>query len=154
ETLGEDPDLTRGPYVLALFPGPRGSVNPLPARLAEVRGPDGKPRRVLRRCGGTGWPRRCRAGLVLALSPGACAPELALLCQIPDNRRYTATDGRARGVLSQGPGRASIMSFVRRTRGPGKHGYLRGGIRSREYQIWSSMIQRCCNPTCREFKYY
>jgi hypothetical protein len=47
EPLGEDPDLTQGPYVLALCPDPLGSVNPLPARVVEIAGPDGKLVKVL-----------------------------------------------------------------------------------------------------------
>ena len=46
------------------------------------------------------------------------------------------------------------MAYTKRTKGPGKHGYLRAGRCPPEYQCWSGMIQRCLNPRCREFKYY
>jgi hypothetical protein len=43
---------------------------------------------------------------------------------------------------------------VRHTRGPGNHGYLKGGNCPPEYWIWSAMIQRCCNRSCREYAWY
>ncbi len=43
---------------------------------------------------------------------------------------------------------------VRHTRGPGNHGYLKGGNHPPEYKIWSAMIQRCCNCSCREYTWY
>ena len=46
------------------------------------------------------------------------------------------------------------MAYTKRTKGPGKHGYLRGYQRPREYRIWGGMIQRCCNPNCRIYAYY
>ena len=49
------------------------------------------------------------------------------------------------------------MSSVKRkshTKGPGKHGHLKGGQTPREYSIWAAMIQRCYNPNCLEYCYY
>jgi hypothetical protein len=43
---------------------------------------------------------------------------------------------------------------TRRTNGPGNHGYLRGGARPLVYDVWKAMVQRCCNPDCREFPHY
>jgi hypothetical protein len=43
---------------------------------------------------------------------------------------------------------------VPRTEGPGNHGYLKGGAIPPEYRIWTAMIQRCHNPTCREYRWY
>ena len=46
------------------------------------------------------------------------------------------------------------MTYTKHTKGPGKHGYTRGGQRLPEYLIWSTMIQRCHNPSCREYPWY
>lgn len=35
-----------------------------------------------------------------------------------------------------------------------KHGHARVHQRTAEYRIWSSMIQRCCNPNHRGYKNY
>jgi hypothetical protein len=48
--LGENPDLSQGSYVLAVFRGRGNSVRPRPARVVEVLGPDGQPRKVLKPC--------------------------------------------------------------------------------------------------------
>jgi hypothetical protein len=50
-SCGEEPDLSRGPLVMALRQGRGYSVRPRLARVVEVPGPDGQPRKVLRPCG-------------------------------------------------------------------------------------------------------
>ena len=44
--------------------------------------------------------------------------------------------------------------MIRHTKGPGNHGFLKGGRCPREYKVWSGAIQRCYNPRCREFPWY
>ncbi len=44
--------------------------------------------------------------------------------------------------------------MTRRTKGPGEHGHLTGGRCHPEYRIWTSLIQRCRNPGCREYPHY
>jgi hypothetical protein len=61
------------------------------------------------------------------------------------------TQGRLLSTLATD---GAIMTFIRRTQGPGSHGYLKGGHRPPEYRIWSTMIQRCLNPSCREYPWY
>jgi hypothetical protein len=43
---------------------------------------------------------------------------------------------------------------MKRTQGKGKHGLLTDGARPPEYAIWKTLIQRCHNPDCPEFKNY
>src|SRR5687767_11608845 len=43
---------------------------------------------------------------------------------------------------------------TRRTKGPGNHGYLKGGACPPEYRAWVSMVQRCLNPNCHEYPLY
>ena len=43
---------------------------------------------------------------------------------------------------------------VRHTQGPGRHGYCARDQRLPEYFVWGTMIQRCCNPRCREYRHY
>src|SRR5882672_5575632 len=35
-----------------------------------------------------------------------------------------------------------------------KHGHKAGGKVSREYRAWYAMIDRCCNPRCKDYKRY
>jgi hypothetical protein len=44
--------------------------------------------------------------------------------------------------------------MIRHTKGPGSHGFLKGGHRPSEYRVWTGVIQRCYNPRCREFPWY
>jgi hypothetical protein len=46
------------------------------------------------------------------------------------------------------------MPRIKRTQGKGRHGLLKDGARPPEYAIWKTMIQRCSNPSCAEFKSY
>src|SRR5262245_48508821 len=47
-----------------------------------------------------------------------------------------------------------LMPRTKRTKGAGRHGYTRNGQQPPTYSIWSTMIQRCLNPNCREYPYY
>ena len=49
---------------------------------------------------------------------------------------------------------ASKERPTRRTRGPGNHGYVKGGACPPEYSIWAAMVQRCLNPNCKEYALY
>src|ERR1700722_13697498 len=46
------------------------------------------------------------------------------------------------------------MTRTRRTKGTGTHGQLKGGAKPPEYAIWKMMIQRCYNPSSREYFSY